>query len=270
MKTLGLPEALERGLTWQRRSGAAIAHIVASTRDDDAGLKLVVSGTGEVAGWFPLAFQAAALDAARQSLARRRSRMYSLVPNDVGGEIVGVQGGEVDVFIEVLPPIRSLVIVGAGHIAHPLASMGALLGFAVTVIDDRPEFANRERFPNAEKVMVSEFAEGLASIPITADTFVVLVTRGHVHDLACLRYVLGTSAGYIGMIGSKMRIRTVFDNLKAEGVAEKDISRVFAPVGIDIGAHTPAEIAVAIAAEIVDVYRGGKAPHLTLREDVRG
>jgi xanthine dehydrogenase accessory factor len=103
----------------------------------------------------------------------------------------------------------------------------------------------------------------LESTTITADTYVVLVTRGHVHDQACLRYVLTTDAGYIGMIGSKLRIRTVLDHLRTEGFDEPQIRRVYAPVGIDIGSHTPAEIAVAIAAEIVDVLRGGNAPHLS-------
>ena len=271
MKILGLPEALERGLAWQRQSGSAIVHIVSAHPDIDVdtSLKLVVNGAGESAGEFPENIHASALTAAMEALASRKSRVYSLTPTATGGDIVGMQGGEVDVFVEVLPPVLSLIIVGAGHIAQPLCVLGKLLGFSVQVIDDRPEFASGERFPDADEILVTDFVGGLESKTITQDTYVVLVTRGHVHDQACLRYVLGTEAGYIGMIGSKMRIRTVLDHLRAEGFDEPQLRRVYAPVGIDIGSHTPAEIAVAIAAEMVDVLRGGNAPHLSEQGGVR-
>jgi xanthine dehydrogenase accessory factor len=181
-----------------------------------------------------------------------------------------VQGGDLDIFVEVLPPIYSLAIAGAGHIAQPLAVVGKLLGFFVSVVDDRPDFASRSRFPDADEVIVDEFVAGLRRRELNRDSFVVLVTRGHAHDLACLKYVLTTPAGYIGMIGSKMRIRTVMDHLREDGFGEADLNRVYAPIGIDISSHTPEEIAVAIAAEIVDVYRGGSAPHLSRRHGSRG
>jgi xanthine dehydrogenase accessory factor len=264
---LGLPEALEQGLRWQHEGGAAIVHLIAYRTEQpvDLSAKLVLSRAGEIAGELPPSFQPAAVAAAAEGLSNRRSRMYSLNPSDHGGSIVGIQGGQVDVFVEVLPPVLSLIIVGAGHIAQPLAVLGKVLGFSVTVIDDRPEFAIRERFPDADELRVAEFVEGLRSTGITRDSFVVLVTRGHAHDLASLRYVLTTDAGYIGMIGSKMRIRTVMGHLREEGFTEADLDRVYAPVGIDIGSHTPQEIAVAIAGEMVNIYRGGSAPHLTLK-----
>lgn len=268
METLGLPEALTRGLEWQRQSGAVIVHVVSAESDSVTTLvdKVVVNGRGETAGAFPPAIHTAAVNAARDALAKGRSRIYSLRASDSGGEVVGIQGGDVDIFAEVLKSPSALVIAGAGHIAQPLAVVGKLLGFTVTVIDDRPEFANQPRFPDVDAIKVTEFVAGLESTRIDSETFVVLVTRGHAHDLACLRFVLLTDVAYVGMIGSKMRIRTVMRALRKEGFPEDQLRRVYAPVGIDIGSHTPAEIAVAIAAEIVDVYRQGNAPHLSLQE----
>lgn len=268
MERVRLPEALEKGLEWQPEAGAVIVHVVSSrgTTSIPLDAKFVLSGDDRSLGSIDVSIDASVRAAAKEALDNRRSRLYSLHPTAEGGAIVGRQGGEVDVFAEVLPPVLSLVIVGAGHIAQPLSVLGKLLGFSVTVIDDRPEFANRDRFPDADEIKVMDFTAGLAETAINQDTYAVLVTRGHVHDHDCLRVVLETKAGYIGMIGSKMRIRTVMRSLKREGFSREQLNRVWAPIGIDIGSHTPPEIALAIAAEIVDLRRGGKSPHLTLTD----
>ena len=163
-----------------------------------------------------------------------------------------------------LPPPR-LIVVGAGHIAVPLVRYARILGFETTVIDDRERFANRERFPDADEIVVDDFRAAIARQEITPWTYLVLVTRGHEHDEATLRHVVDSPAPYIGMIGSRRRVLLVFQRLAAEGVPEHFIDRIYAPIGLDIGGRWPEEIALAIAAEMVNVRRGGKAQSLSLR-----
>ena len=160
------------------------------------------------------------------------------------------------------PP--ELIIVGAGHVAQPLAQLGKLCDFTVTVLDDRPQFANRQRFPQADEVLALPLRETMRNGRPRAGwgwtRYIVLVTRGHQHDIDCLLEVLDTPLGYIGMIGSQRRVRTVFDLLSVEmGIPAEKFDRVYAPIGIAIGARTPAEIAVCIMAEIINVQRGGPA-----------
>jgi xanthine dehydrogenase accessory factor len=163
-----------------------------------------------------------------------------------------------------------LVIVGAGHIARPLCTMGALLGFRVTVLDDRPEFATRERFPEAEVVRRADFSDPFAGVAIGARTHLVLVTRGHKYDYEALRDVLRRPQvpAYIGMVGSRRRTRAALEQLAREGLDPARIAAVRAPVGLDVHAETPEEIAVAIAAEMVLLRRGGTGRPLRETERV--
>ena len=159
-----------------------------------------------------------------------------------------------------------LLIVGAGHIAVPLAQMGALCDFSVTVLDDRPQYANQARFPWAQQVIAAPLRETVRDLPLDHDSYVVLVTRGHAQDVECLLEVLDRPVAYIGMIGSQRRVDAVFELLETEkGIAPEKFDRVHAPIGIDIGARTPAEIAVCILAEMVNVFRGGPATGLSAR-----
>ena len=173
-----------------------------------------------------------------------------------------VEPHEVEVALEPMVPPDRLVIFGAGHIGMPLARLAAIVGFEVTVVDDRERFASRERFPDAVEVVVEPFDQAVRGIEITPWTYLVLVTRGHEHDEATLRHVVGSSAPYIGMIGSRRRVLVVFERLRAMGVPDDFIRRIYAPIGIDIGGRTPEEIALAILAEIVNVKRCGRAPSL--------
>lgn len=175
-----------------------------------------------------------------------------------------------DLFAELHAPAEQLLIFGAGHIAVPLAELGTTLGFAVTVLDDREEFASAARFPTAARVIVLDFnapLEGLAMGPLT---YVVLVTRAHKHDFDLLNTMLehDHQPRYIGMIGSRRRVRAAFTALLDGGMPKHKLERVHAPVGLDIGAETPAEIAVSIAAELVRVRRGGSAESLSHDERV--
>ncbi|MCX7707908.1 MAG: XdhC family protein [Anaerolineae bacterium] len=164
------------------------------------------------------------------------------------------------VFVEVQRRAPELIIVGAGHIAVPLAQMASMCDFAVTVLDDRPSFASRERFPAAQKVIAGPLRETVRDLPMDSDTFIVLVTRGHSHDVECLLEVLDRPVAYIGMIGSQRRVDAVFKLLAEEqGIDPTKFDRVYAPIGIAIGARTPAEIAVSILAELINVLRGGPA-----------
>ncbi len=161
------------------------------------------------------------------------------------------QGGE-RWFLEPWTAAEPLVILGAGHVSRPTAQMAALAGFSVTVLDDRPEFASRERFPWAAEVGVAaDFETCLAGRNLGPETSVVIVTRGHVHDKTALAQVLGTRAGYIGMIGSRRKRDAIYERLLAEGFGRADLERVHCPIGLAIGAETPEEIAVSIVAELI-------------------
>jgi xanthine dehydrogenase accessory factor len=166
------------------------------------------------------------------------------------------------------PP--ELVIVGAGHIARPLCRVGALLGFRVTVLDDRPEFATRERFPEAAEVRRADFTEPLRGVPMGAGTHLVLVTRGHRYDYEALRDVLCRPElpAYLGMVGSRRRTRAALEQLARDGIDPQRIAAVRAPVGLDVHAETPEEIAIAIAAELVLLRRGGTGRPLRETERV--
>jgi len=168
-------------------------------------------------------------------------------------------GQSADVFFELFMPPPRLVVVGAGHIAVPLAAMGKMLDYEVVVIDDRSTFASKSRFPTADQVIVGDYEESITNLELNESSFVVLVTRGHRHDVLSLRKVIQKPLAYIGMIGSRRRVYAVLKLLKDEGVSIEDIAKVRAPIGIDIAARTPAEIAICILAEIINVWAGGPA-----------
>ncbi len=171
----------------------------------------------------------------------------------------------VELFIEVAMPRPSLLIVGAGHVGQSLAQVGKLVGFRVVVVDDRPDYANAERFPGADEIIAADFMETLRDYPISDTTYVVLVTRGHRHDEQSLRQLLNSSAAYIGMIGSRRRVATVLRHLAEEGYPQERLQQVYSPIGLDIGSETPEEIALSIIAEIVKVRKGGHGQSLAIR-----
>ncbi len=176
-----------------------------------------------------------------------------------------VCGGYMDVFIEPMEPKPTLLIFGAGHISLPLAKLGNVAGFSVTVVDDREEFANKDRFPEAERVICDSFESAVSSIRITPSTYIAIVTRGHRFDTFVLKQVINSKAAYIGMIGSKTKVETAFQELKKSGIPEGRIKQVYAPIGLDIGAETPEEIAISILSEIVKTRRGGSGESLALK-----
>jgi xanthine dehydrogenase accessory factor len=184
--------------------------------------------------------------------------------------VLSVEEATLSVYLGVHRPEASLVILGGGHIARPLCQVGALLGYRVFVLDDRAEFATRERFPEAERVIRVDSRDPFRDIPLNREVRLVLVTRGHRHDFEALRIALRLPQppGYIGMVGSQRRVRATLDQLAREGMEMELLRGVHAPIGLDIGAQTPAEIAVAIAAELVKVQRGGTGASLRERNRV--
>lgn len=201
------------------------------------------------------------LDAAARALALNALSDPSMVD---GLQTLDVDAGPVEAYLEVRRPVRDLIIVGAGHIARPLCTIGALLGFRVVVLDDRPEFATQERFPQASRLVRADFSDPFRDVALHAGSHVLLVTRGHRYDYQCLVYILRTDPrpAYIGMIGSRRRVRATFTQLLQDGVARERLDEIYAPVGLDIGAETPEEIAVAVAAELVKAIRGGTGASL--------
>lgn len=196
--------------------------------------------------------QAQVLDDVRGALTARRA----------GSRRYAAPAGSLQVFIDVQAPPPHLVIAGAGHIAAPLAEIGRICDFEVTVLDDRPQYASRARFPTADRVIAGPLRDELRKLrggqaTFDENTYLVLVTRGHQHDVACLLEVLDDPVAYIGMIGSRRRIRAVYELLAREqGIPPEKFDRIHAPIGLAIGAQTPAEIAVCIMAEIIGVQRG--------------
>lgn len=180
------------------------------------------------------------------------------------GGAKALRAGGVRAYIEAFLPPPALLVIGAGHVAQPVAEIGKMIGFEVTVIDDRPNYANRERFPTADRILCSDFIPALQSVDPGPRHYAVLVTRGHRHDMDCLRELVHRPLAYIGMIGSRHRIGTVYRLLQEEDrIDPAHFARIYAPIGLDLGARSPAEIAVAVAAELVKVRRGGGGESLS-------
>ncbi len=162
------------------------------------------------------------------------------------------------VFLDPITGAQRLIIVGAGHIAQPLAQLGSMLGFHVTVIDDRAAFANRERFPTADQIIVRPFAAAIEALEFDRHCYLLSVTRGHAFDEEVLRTALRRrNSAFIGMIGSRRRVRATLERIAEDGVPVSELDEVHAPLGADLGAETPAEIAVSIIAEIIRERRTG-------------
>ncbi len=225
--------------------------IVRIVRSDDAGrmgLRAVVGPeTGEP--WQAWGLQADAGELHKAVVKAMQSGRHRLLRVPATGE---------ELFVEALQRPPRLVIVGAGHIAVPLCQLGALCDFSVTVIDDRAQYANEARFPGADSVIAADIQETVRQLATDEQTYVVLVTRGHTLDVACLLELIDRPLAYLGMIGSRRRVRAVFELLRTHhGIAAEKLQRVHAPIGLPIGAETPAEIAVCIMAEVINQRRQG-------------
>ena len=186
--------------------------------------------------------------------------------NENKSTVVEIESG-CNVFLNVLCADAQLVICGAGHIALPLARFSRKLGFQVTVIDDRSDFANLTRFPGC-KVIAEEFTVALRGMTFGPTTYVVVITRGHEHDVDCLIEIINKKTVYVGLIGSRRRVRIVLEALAEEGFPQERLNEVFTPIGLPIGAESPEEIALSIVSELVCVRRKGPDQARTIRKAV--
>ncbi|MGB6821867.1 MAG: XdhC family protein, partial [Candidatus Acidiferrales bacterium] len=177
-------------------------------------------------------------------------------------------GGTLEIFVEPILPQPKLYLFGGGHVSTALARVANLAGFSISVIDDRASFANTERFPMAEETLTS-YEEAFEKLKPNASSYLVIVTRGHKDDMRVLEWAVGTDARYIGMIGSKRKVISVYKALEKQGIAMEKFARVHAPVGLEIGALSPEEIAVSVTAELIAVRRNAVpgAPHKAVRLD---
>jgi xanthine dehydrogenase accessory factor len=174
---------------------------------------------------------------------------------------------DVRAFVEVVAPPAVLAVIGAGHVAMPLVTLGRALGFRTVVIDGRPRFATRERFPDADDVRIGIPSELVRELPLVPTTALVLVAHDYKYDMPVIKHALDTPVGYIGLLGSSRRGKAIFDLLREDGVSDAALERVRVPIGLDLGAQSAPEIALAIVAEVLAVQRGRTG--LPISEKVR-
>ncbi len=196
-------------------------------------------------------------NAAREVIATEKPKhMTFSLGQDAAYDNGLICGGQLNVFIEAVMPEPAAIIFGAGHISKSLAQVSAMAGFAVTVVDNREAFANRERFPNVEEVIAAEYEDAFEKLNVNSSSYLIIVTRGHRDDMRVLRWAITTEARYIAMIGSKRKVIGVLREFEKEGLPREQFERIYAPMGLEIGAITPEEIAVSVAAEMIAVRRG--------------
>jgi xanthine dehydrogenase accessory factor len=249
-----LTRALERGEI------AALVTIVAAhgSTPQRVGAKMLVFRDGRTVGTIGGGcYENDAFWKAREALNTRRSRLVHYELSDDLAEETGlICGGQMDVFIEPIEPAPRLYIIGAGHVGYQLGQIAPTVGFRLHVVDDRQKFANQERFGAADEVVVENVADWARSAEIPESAFVVVLTRGHRQDFDVLRALAGRTFRYLGLIGSRAKVARLTDALLADGVSAEWLRQLHAPIGFDIGAISPEEIAVAILAELIAVRRG--------------
>ena len=249
-----LAEALARG------EEVALVTIVASTGSTPqrVGAKMLVFPDGRTVGTIGGGcYENDAFWKAREAITARRPLNVKYELNDDFAQETGlVCGGQMEVFIEPVEASPDVYVFGAGHVGYFVAKMAREVGFRVHVVDDREKFANAERFGDGIDVVVDHIPTWLEAHSLPPTAYAVIVTRGHTHDLDALRALTAHPLRYLGLIGSKAKVKRIFDALREEGTADDALRGVHAPIGLDIGAITPQEIAVSIVAELIAVKHG--------------
>jgi xanthine dehydrogenase accessory factor len=238
---------------------AALATVVQAkgSTPREVGSKMLINNDGNIIG----SIGGGTLEATicREAMSVLREGKAKLLHFDLRGKEVEADqmlcGGEMDIFIEPILPQLTLYIFGAGHISLSISKMAKMVGFRVVVIDDRVEFANSERFPEADEIFAEDFSATLSRLRINDSSYIAIVTRGHQFDEKVLEWAVTTGARYIGMIGSKKKNELIFAHLQSKGISKDVLERVHAPIGLDINAETPEEIAVSIMAELIKIKR---------------
>ncbi len=238
---------------------AAVATVIEAggSTPRGVGAKMLVLADGSAVGTVGGGgVESRVIEEAKAAIAAGRSREVAYRLQDEAQGDPGVCGGDMRIFIEVLPRRATLLILGGGHIGQAVAELGAFLGYRVVVVDERPEMVTPQRFPGAETLLVGDLAEQVASFPLDEQTFVVMVTPHHTLDDRALAVLADRPVAYVGLLGSRRRTSVTFRRAREAGVAESFLARVHTPIGLDIGAETPREIAVSIISEIIAVQRG--------------
>ena len=251
-------DALERG------EPAALVTIVSTTGSTPqrVGAKMLVFGDGRMVGTIGGGcYENDAFGKARHAIVTRAPLLVHYELSDDFAQETGlICGGQMDVYIEPIEPSPELYIVGAGHVGFHLARIAEEVGFRVHVVDDREKFANAERFPSATEILVEDIPAWIARTNLPPYAYVVIVTRGHTNDLEALRALAPRDLRYLGLIGSRAKVARIYDALAADRMPADLLKRVHAPIGLDIGAVTPQEIAVSILAELIAVKHGKEHP----------
>jgi xanthine dehydrogenase accessory factor len=254
-------DVLEAALLAERDGEAAALVTVIATEGSTpqkAGAKMVVYPDGRIVGTIGGGcVEAEMIRRARHAIDEHRSRLasYDLTP-DQAGEDGLVCGGRMQVFIEPIEGTPTLLLFGAGHVAQPLARLAKSVGFRVEVADDRVKFANAERFPDADRIVVDGFATAAPQMTLGRGSYAVVVTRGHKGDADALQAVLGKGLRFVGLLGSRPKAVHVMSELEERGVPPLALAEIHVPLGVEIGAQSPEEIAVSILAELIAVRRG--------------
>jgi len=256
-------DALERG------EAAALVTIVSTTGSTPqrVGAKMLVFGDGRIVGTIGGGcYENDAFWKAREAIGQRRPQLVHYELDDDFAQETGlVCGGQMDVYIEPIEPSPELYIIGAGHVGFHLARVAHEVGFRVHVVDDREKFANGERFPNAAEIVVEDVPAWIARTTLPAHAYAVIVTRGHTNDLEALRALAPRDLRYLGLIGSRAKVARIYEQLVEDKMTPEQLKHVHAPIGLDIGAVTPQEIAVSILAELIAVKHGKSLPELSLK-----
>jgi xanthine dehydrogenase accessory factor len=249
-----LTDALDKG------EEVALVTIVASTGSTPqrVGAKMLVYADGRTVGTIGGGcYENEAFWKAKEAIKTRKPETVKYELNDDFAQESGlVCGGQMEVFIEPVEAAPEVYVFGAGHVGYFVARMAHEVGFKVHVIDDREKFANAERFGEGIDTVVEEIPAWLATHTLPATSYAVIVTRGHRHDLDTLRALTAQNLRYVGLIGSRAKVKRIYDALREEGTSPETLKRVHAPIGLDIGAISPAEIAVSILAELIAVKHG--------------
>jgi len=236
---------------------AALVIVVSATGSTprEEGAKMLVRADGSIIGTIGGGrIEAQAIKEALEAIREGKPQRLCFSLKE-GGELRMICGGDTEIFIEPILSAPTMYIFGGGHIALTLAKVGKLLGFKIVVIDDRSEYANAQRFPEAELTLTEDFAKAFQKLKVDKSSYIVIVTHGHKGDETVLEEALATEAKYIGMIGSKTKNQTIFSHLLSKGISQERLDRVHAPIGLNIYALTPEEIAISILAEIIKARR---------------
>jgi len=215
-------------------------------REDGSTMGTVGGGCVEAEVW----------SAAREVMESEKAKYLNFnLGNEASYENGLICGGQLSIFVEPVTPPQQLFLFGAGHLAQSISKVASLAGFAITVVDDRETFANPERFPDGTEVIAGEYEAIFPKLKMPAASYVVIVTRGHRDDLRVLRLAVQQPVRYLAMVGSKKKVIGLVKELEKEGVPRERFARLFAPMGLEIGAVTPEEIAISVVAEMIAVRR---------------